>query len=99
MLVGVERDRFAVGLQIAPEHLKIREGALWRHKAQRHQAAGRIVHEHQKRAGWAAVLEPAVRAAIDLDQLAQVLAAMARLVKALALGSRRPDPGLDHPAA
>src|SRR3954453_2499457 len=28
MLVGVERDRFAVGLQIAPEDLKIREGAL-----------------------------------------------------------------------
>src|SRR5215204_1383156 len=28
MLVGVEGDRFAVGLQIAPEHLKVREGAL-----------------------------------------------------------------------
>src|SRR3954469_23143387 len=28
MLVGVERDRFAVRLQIAPEDLKIREGAL-----------------------------------------------------------------------
>jgi hypothetical protein len=28
MLVGVERDRFAVRLQIAPEHLKVREGAL-----------------------------------------------------------------------
>src|SRR3954468_6173585 len=28
MLVGVERDRFAVRLQRAPEDLKIREGAL-----------------------------------------------------------------------
>src|SRR4051812_8011312 len=28
MLVGVERDRFAVGLQMAPEDLKVREGAL-----------------------------------------------------------------------
>src|SRR5215203_7194505 len=28
MLVGVERDRFAVRLQIAPEDLKVREGAL-----------------------------------------------------------------------
>src|SRR3954463_3122299 len=28
MLVGVERDRLAVRLQIAPEDLKVREGAL-----------------------------------------------------------------------
>src|SRR3982750_3948530 len=28
VLVGVEGDRFAVRLQIAPEHLKVREGAL-----------------------------------------------------------------------
>ena len=38
-------------------------------------------------------------AAVDLDQLAHVLTAMARLVKALAFGPRPPDPGLDHPAA
>ncbi len=99
MLVGVESDRLAVRLQIALQHLKVRKGAFRRHKAQRHQAAGGIVHEHQKRAGRAAILEPAVLAAIDLDQLAQVLAAMARLVKALALGPRQPEPGLDHPGA
>src|SRR3954463_4647400 len=62
-------------------------------------AAGRIVHEHQKGAGRAAVLEPAVLAAVDLDQLAQVLAAMTRRLKALALGPREPKPGLDHPVA
>src|SRR3954470_14794723 len=37
--------------------------------------------------------------AVDLDQLAHVFTAMARLVKALAFGPRPPDPGLDHPAA
>src|SRR5215217_8942938 len=76
MLVGGERDRLAMRLQRAPEHLKIREGAFRRHKAQRHQAAGRIVHEHQKSAGRTAVFEPAVLAAVDLDQLAQMLPAM-----------------------
>src|SRR5215218_872869 len=97
MLVGVKGDRLAVRLEIAPEHLKVRKGAFRRHEAQGHQAAGGIVHEHQKRAGWAAILEPAVLATIDLDQLAQMLAAVARLVKALALGARQPQPGLDHP--
>ena len=99
MLVGVEGHRLAVRLQIAPEHLKVRKGAFRRHEAQRHQAAGGIVHEHQKRAGRATILKPAVLAAIDLDQLAQVLAAMPRLVKALALGPRQPEPSLDHPGA
>src|SRR5918998_1721261 len=99
MLVGVKGDRFAMRLQIAPEHLKVRKSAFRWHKAQRHQAAGGIVHEHQKRAGWAAILEPAVLAAIDLDQLAQMLTTIARLVKAFALGTWQPDPGLDHPGA
>jgi hypothetical protein len=40
-----------------------------------------------------------VLAAVDLDQLAHVFTAMARLVKALAFGPRPPDPGLDHPGA
>src|SRR3978361_201349 len=67
------------------------------HKAQRHQTTSGVVHEHQESAGRTPILEPAVLAAVDLDQLAQVLTAMARLVEPLALGPRQPDPGLDHP--
>src|SRR3954453_22539310 len=63
------------------------------------QSLGGRSGEHQKGAGRAAVLEPVVLAAVDLDQLAHVFTAMARLVKALAFGPRPPDPGLDHPAA
>jgi hypothetical protein len=40
-----------------------------------------------------------VLAAIDLDQLTEMLATMPRLMKALALGTRQPQPGLDHPGA
>src|SRR3954451_21080848 len=61
------------------------------------QSLGGRSGEHQKGAGRAAVLEPAVLAAVDLDQLAHVFTAVARLVKALALGSPSPDPSLDHP--
>jgi hypothetical protein len=99
MLVGVKGDRLAVCPEIALQHLKVRKCAFRRHEAQRHQAAGGIVHEHQKRAGRAAILKAAMLAAIDLDQLAQMLAAVAWLVKALARGARQPEPGLDHPGA
>ena len=43
-------------------------------------------------------LEPAMVRAVDLDQLAEVLTAMTRLLDASALRPGQPDSGLPHPA-
>ena len=85
VLVAVEGDRAAMGLEIALQGLEVGEGALRRHEAQLHQPAGRIVDEDEQGARVGAILEPAVLAAVDLHQLAQGLAAQPRLVEAPAL--------------
>ena len=46
---------------------------------------------------FTAVLEPAVLAAVDLDQLAIRLTPKPRLMEAPALLARKPHPSLDHP--
>jgi hypothetical protein len=43
--------------------------ALAEHEAKLHQPARRVVDKHQKRAGLATSLKPAMFAAVDLDQL------------------------------
>jgi len=70
MLVGIERNRLAMVPQIALQRIKIGKRALGWDKAKLHQSAGGVIDEHQKRAGWRPVLEPAMVRAIDLDQLA-----------------------------
>ena len=45
------------------------------HEAQLHQPAGRIVDEDEQRARVRPILEPAMLAAVDLDELAQGFAA------------------------
>jgi hypothetical protein len=50
-------------------------------------------------AGWAAVLEPAVLAAVDLDQLARGLAAQPGLVEAPPLLAGEPQARVHHPRA
>src|ERR687894_113416 len=99
MPVAVEGNRTAMGLEIALEGLEIGEGALRGHEAQLHQPAGCIIDEDEQRAGVGAVLEPAMLAAVDLDQFAQGLAAQPRLMKASALLAREPQARLDHPLA
>src|ERR687894_782004 len=99
MPVAVEGDRAAMGLEIALEGLEIGEGALRGHEAQLHQPAGGIIDEDEQRAGVGAILEPALRAAVDLDELAQGLAAQPRLMKASALLAGEPQGCLDHPPA
>ena len=47
MLVGVEGDGFAMAMKIGLQRLKIGKRALRCDKAQLHQAAGRIIDEHQ----------------------------------------------------
>ena len=74
VLVRVESHWPTMGLEVTLESLEVGESALGGDKAQLHQPACGIVDKDQERAGWRAVLEPAMRAAIDLDQLAQTLA-------------------------
>src|SRR5215467_1287497 len=49
MLVAVERDRLAPGLQIGTSRMEIGKGRLALDKLQMHQSAGRVVDKHQLR--------------------------------------------------
>jgi hypothetical protein len=63
-----------------------------------HQPAGGVVDEDEQGALRAAILEPPVLRAVDLDQLADALAAIAGLVDpTAALHPIRPDAGVQHP--
>ncbi len=70
-----------MGLKLTVQRLEVRVGALAGYEAQLHQLARRIVDEHQKRACCAALLEPAVIAVVDLDQLTVALAPKPGLVQ------------------
>src|SRR5882762_4342296 len=75
-------------------------GRLAFDKLQVHQPARRIVDKHQQRALRPAVFEPPMFAAVDLHQLANALAPMARLVNTPApLFAVEPQPLGDHPFA
>lgn len=98
MLVGIEGDRLAVLLQIGPCRLEIIESALALDKLQMHQPAGRIVNVDEQGALRPTGLEPPVLRAIDLDQLTDTLAAIARLMNRLhPLLAILPKPGCHHP--
>src|SRR6266436_4207577 len=100
VLVAVERHRLAPGLEISPGGVEIGEGRLAFDKLQVHQPARRIVDKHQQRALRPAVFEPPMFAAVDLHQLANALAPMARLVNTPApLFAVEPQPLGDHPFA
>ena len=73
MLVGIERHRPAMALQIALQSLEIGKRALRWHKAKLHQPAGGIIDEHQKRAGRRPIFEPAMVRTVDLNQFAEML--------------------------
>src|SRR6516165_7726898 len=105
MLVAVERDRLAPGLQIDAGRMKIgkepapglNRGRLALDKLQVHQSAGRVVDKHQQSALRSAILEPPMLAAVDLHQLTDALAPRPRLVDASALLAIAPQPVSDHP--
>src|SRR6516165_7484018 len=107
MLVAVECDRLAPGLQIGAGRMEIgkepapglNRGRLALDKLQMHQPAGRVVDKHQQGALWPAVFEPPMLATIDLDQFADTIAPRSRLVNLLALLTIAPQPGFDHPLA
>src|SRR5215208_713490 len=83
VLVGVERHRLTVALQVGPRGFEVVKGRLGRHEAQVHKTARRVVDEHQERALRAAVLEPPMLGAVDLHELADAVPAIARLVHGL----------------
>ena len=85
VLVAVEGHRLAVALKIRAGRGEVVERGLALQEAQLHQPTGRVVDVDQERAAPTAVLEPGVLAPIDLYQLAEALAPVARLM-------RRPDP-------
>src|ERR1700753_3884716 len=97
MLIAVERDRLAPGLQIGARRMEIGERRLALDKLQMHQPAGRVVDKHQQGALRPAVLEPPMLAAVDLHQFANTVAARTRLMNPLLpLLAIKPQPIFDH---
>src|SRR5712672_1375492 len=100
VLVGIERHRLAVTLQIGAGRRKIVEGALALDKLQMHQPAGGIVNVDEQGAARPATLEPPMLRPVDLDQLAQTIAAVPRLMNRLQPGaSILPETYRDHTLA
>src|SRR5258708_31387967 len=83
VLVGIERHRLAVTLQIGAGRRKIVEGALALDKLQMHQPAGGIVNVDEQGAAPPATLEPPMLRPVDPDQLAQTIAPVPRLTSSL----------------
>ena len=79
-LVAVEGGGLAMPIQVGARRDEVAEGRLAAGEMDRHDAAGGVVHIDQRRAGRCPFLEPTMVAAVDLDQLAQAVAAAARLV-------------------
>src|SRR3954451_15806670 len=99
VLIRVEGDRLAIALQIGARRGKIIKGQFRLCKAQVHQTAGRIIDKDEQGALWAAILEPPVFRAVDLNQLAHTVATMARLVDPFEpLSAILPEPVSQHPA-
>ena len=72
-------------------------GAFAGNEAQLHELARSVIDEDQQGAGICPVLEPAVLAAIDLDQFAVALPPKSRLMEAPALLPREPQALSHHP--
>lgn len=83
VLVGVERHRLAITLEVSTRRCKIIEGALALDKLQMHQPAGGIIDIDEQGALWPTPLEPPVFRTVDLDQLAQAVAPIPWLVHRL----------------
>src|SRR5215467_15080753 len=98
MLVGVERYRLAVSLQIGARRLEIIERRLRLHELQMHQLARRIVDVNEQRALRPARLKPPMPRAVDLDQLPNAIPTMPRLMhRRHPLPPILPQPSRHHP--
>ena len=87
----------AVALQVGTGGLEIAAGRFRIREVQMHQPAGGVIDIDHQGAGRPAVLEPRMVAAIDLDQLANTVPAVTRLINLCrALPTRNPQSGLRH---
>ena len=76
--IRVECQRAAMGQNVTPQSLKIGAGGLGRREPQRRQPARRIINKDDQGAAGAAALEPIMRAAVNLDQLAKARPALSQ---------------------
>jgi hypothetical protein len=98
VLVAVERNRFAMRLEILAGRLEVVEGRFRLDELQMHQAAGGVVDIDQQRALRTAALEPPMFGTVDLHQLTQTITPCPRLMDALqSVFSPKPKAGADHP--
>src|SRR5437868_2531552 len=83
VLVAVERDRFAMRLEILAGRLEVVEGRFRLDELQMHQAAGGVVDIDEQRALRTAALEPPMLGAVELYEFTEAIAPRPRLVDAL----------------
>ena len=96
--VGVERSRYPVALDPAPQHSCRRPGRfLFRGPAQRR--AGRIVHHVHQTTPLPSLLQPLMKASVQLHQLAKVRLALPPPPIRFSPPLSPPQPGLLHPPA
>src|SRR5215471_4417087 len=81
VLVTVERDRFAMLLQIGARRPEVIKRRFRGDEPQLHQPARGIIDKTEQRTRGTAVLEPGVLRAIDLHQLSKAIAPAARLMR------------------
>ena len=100
VLVAVERDRLAMLLQIGAGRPEVIKRRFRGDEPQLQQSARCIIHKTQQRAWRAAILEPGVLRAVDLDQFAQAIAPPARLMRrGQTMPTVLPQPICNHPTA
>ena len=92
MVVRIECQQPDVIHDLIPKRLQISPGRIHRQEPQRGQMGRRVVDEHDRRAARAAILEPGVWDAVDLDQFAKPRTAYAKLMDSILLsGFRAPQ--------
>ena len=98
--IRIEGQRHAVREHVRLQRVQISLGRLRRGKLKTRQPPGGVVDEYDQRATRSPALEPIVRAAVDLNELAEARPALANLENLLgppSLGPPEPRPDLDLP--
>jgi hypothetical protein len=100
VLVGIECNRLAIGLQVLARRLEVVEGRLGWHELQVQEPARGVVDVDEQRALRPTTLKPPMLGAVDLDELAHAVPTMARLMHGLeTLLAVLPEPFGQHPLA
>jgi len=100
VLVAVKRHRLAVQLDVPARGFKVAEGRLGIREVQVHQPARGVINEDQQGAGRPPVFKPAMVAAINLDEFADTMPPVPRLVHGRrAQPARNSGPDVHHEPA